>query len=379
MAPQARSSEPHSRHSHVDRLVGDQPLDERVGVERVAEQGLAGLLAVALDERPRSPLVAGMDDAAVAGRAAEAERLGLDERDAGAAPGQLAGRGDPGVAATDDDDVRRVGQRPAPPIREVRHRRVPVGSPLVVVVERRGTHRRSVAERRVRHAPWNASQSRVLDPARDRRRGLRAGPDAVASAVRRRRPTAPADVAGAQRHPGPSPSERGPGVDVGRRPDHRRRGDRSPRPSTSTTPSSRSPGMRGSPAGSVFCPLILPASPATEQLPGQSAPGSAIADPGPQTGPEFCEAGPAGDRAPDPARYLCPDPAAAAARPRHHDGPLRRPPGNRLPDRPGRGVPAQLHRRRDPRPRRPQPRSECDRVVAGWTRAPGPSRRPPRS
>ena len=53
-----------------------------------------------------------MDDPAVAGRAAEAERLGLDERDGGAAAGELACRSDPRVAAADDDDVDRVRQRP---------------------------------------------------------------------------------------------------------------------------------------------------------------------------------------------------------------------------------------------------------------------------
>ena len=270
LAPQARSSEPHSRHSHVDRLVGDQPLDERVGVERVAEQGLAGLVAVALDERPRSPLVAGMDDAAVAGRAAEAERLGLDERDAGAAPGQLAGRGDPGVAAADDDDVRRVGQRPAPPIREVRHRRVPVGPPLVVVVERRGTHRRSVAERRVRHAPWNASQSRrPRSLLASRRRGLRAGPDAVAIAVRGRRRRVPADVGRAS---GTRPRHRARAVPaltwVGD-PITRRRGRSSIATSTSTTPSSRSTGMPWSPAGVGLLPADPPGVAGDGAMPGQ--------------------------------------------------------------------------------------------------------------
>ena len=56
----------------VDRLVGDQPLDERVGVERLAEQRRARSPRRSARSAPRAPLVAGMDDAAVAGRAAEA-------------------------------------------------------------------------------------------------------------------------------------------------------------------------------------------------------------------------------------------------------------------------------------------------------------------
>ena len=62
----------------VDALVGDQPLDELEGIERLAEQLPAGLFAIALDELPRAPLVARVDDPAVPRRAAEAERLGLD-------------------------------------------------------------------------------------------------------------------------------------------------------------------------------------------------------------------------------------------------------------------------------------------------------------
>ncbi len=53
----------------VDRLVGDQPLDGLVAVERLAIERPAGLLAVARDQLARAPLVAGVDDPAVAGRA----------------------------------------------------------------------------------------------------------------------------------------------------------------------------------------------------------------------------------------------------------------------------------------------------------------------
>jgi hypothetical protein len=89
----------------VDRLLGDQLLHEPIGVERLTVERLAGLGAVALDEVAGAPLVARMDDAAVTGRRAPAERVRLDERDGHAAPGQLASRGDAGVAAPDHHDL----------------------------------------------------------------------------------------------------------------------------------------------------------------------------------------------------------------------------------------------------------------------------------
>jgi hypothetical protein len=134
----------------VDRLLGDQPLDEVVGIHRLAEQRAAGLVAVPVDQLLRSPLVAGVDDAAVASRAAKAEVLGLEQRDRGAGARQDAGGVDPGVAATDDDDVGRLGEGAIPAGRDVRHRRVPVRPPLVVAVEagrgpRRGHRHRGAA------------------------------------------------------------------------------------------------------------------------------------------------------------------------------------------------------------------------------------------
>ena len=89
----------------VDRLLGDQPLDQLVGVERLPVERLAGLLAVALDELAGAPLVAGVDDAAVPRRGAPAQRVGLEQRDGDAAARQLAGGVDARVAATDDDDI----------------------------------------------------------------------------------------------------------------------------------------------------------------------------------------------------------------------------------------------------------------------------------
>ena len=101
----------------VDRVLVDEPLDRLVAVERLLVQRPAGVLAVALDEVAGAPLVAGVDDAAVAGRRAEPERLRLEQRDLDPAGRQFAGGVDPGVAATDHDDVGRVGQVAAGAIR----------------------------------------------------------------------------------------------------------------------------------------------------------------------------------------------------------------------------------------------------------------------
>ena len=121
----------------VDRLVGDEPLDGLVAVEGLAVQRPAGLVAVALDQLARAPLVAGMDDPAVARRRAPAERLRLEERHRRAA-GEHSRRGaDARVPATDDDDVRGVRQCPTRPIGQRRHRRAPVRPPLEVAVQRR--------------------------------------------------------------------------------------------------------------------------------------------------------------------------------------------------------------------------------------------------
>ena len=57
----------------VDRLVGDQPLDGLVAIERLAVERSPGVVAVAPDQLARAPLVAGVDDPAVPGRGAEAE------------------------------------------------------------------------------------------------------------------------------------------------------------------------------------------------------------------------------------------------------------------------------------------------------------------
>ena len=57
----------------VDRLVGDQPLDRLVAVERLAVQGGAGLLAVPVDQLARPPLVARVHDPAVARGGPEAQ------------------------------------------------------------------------------------------------------------------------------------------------------------------------------------------------------------------------------------------------------------------------------------------------------------------
>src|SRR5207245_2329046 len=65
----------------LDRLVDDEPLQERVGVQCLLEERPAGLIAIALDELRRAPFVARMDDPTVPGRAAETELLGLEERD----------------------------------------------------------------------------------------------------------------------------------------------------------------------------------------------------------------------------------------------------------------------------------------------------------
>ena len=63
----------------VDRLVGDEPFDGLVAVERLAVERAARLRAVPPDQLARTPLVAGMDDAAVAGRGAPAQRPCLEQ------------------------------------------------------------------------------------------------------------------------------------------------------------------------------------------------------------------------------------------------------------------------------------------------------------
>ena len=100
----------------IDRLVGDEPLHQVVRVERLAVERRAGLLAVALDELAGAPLVAGVDDAAVPGRGAPAERVGLEQ--VTATPRRASSRAAlmPGISATDDDDVRRVRQLAPGPI-----------------------------------------------------------------------------------------------------------------------------------------------------------------------------------------------------------------------------------------------------------------------
>ena len=76
-----------------------------------------------------------MDDAPVAGRAPESQGLGLDLRDRRPAPGELPGGVDARVAAADHDDVGRVGQGSVAPRLQLRHRRVPVRTTLVVGVQ----------------------------------------------------------------------------------------------------------------------------------------------------------------------------------------------------------------------------------------------------
>ena len=119
----------------VDRLLGDEPFHQLVGVERLAVERLARLLTVALDQLPGAPLVAGMDDAAVPRGGAPAQRVRLEEGDGDPAPGQLPGRVDPRVAATDHDDVGRVRQLAPGPIRKRRHRCLPERAALEVVVQ----------------------------------------------------------------------------------------------------------------------------------------------------------------------------------------------------------------------------------------------------
>ena len=155
----------------VDRLVGDQPLDGLVAVERLAVERPPGLLAVALDQLARTPLVARVDDAAVARRGAPAERLRLEERDRDAAPGELARRVDPGVAAADDDDVGRCPAA-AGPTRSGSAGIValPERPPLEVAVQARVSPSASVASarssgRRDRRHPASVVGRLVGDPA----------------------------------------------------------------------------------------------------------------------------------------------------------------------------------------------------------------------
>ena len=125
-----------------DLLIVDQLLDQSVGVERLAIERAARVVAVALEQLGRAPLVARVHDSAIPGRPAEPELLGLEERDGGARPGEHPGGVDPGVPAADDDDIRDVRQRSVPAGRKLRHRGVPVGPPLVVAIEGRAGGRR---------------------------------------------------------------------------------------------------------------------------------------------------------------------------------------------------------------------------------------------
>ena len=110
-------------------------------------------------------------------------------------------------------------------------------------------------------------------------------------------------------------------------------------------------GYAWSPAGSVFCPLILPASPAMALCPDNLA-WISDADPGPQTGPEFIE--PAQPAIPLLIRRetyaqlaLPPQPGRVITMGHFDDHRATDCPTDQVDD-----LPAQLHRRRDPRPGR---------------------------
>ena len=141
----------------IDGLIGDEPLDQRVGVERLAVQSATRGLAEPLQQVGRPPLVPGVHDAAVAGRCPPTKRVCLEERRRDAASCKLARRVDAGVPTADHDHVRGVGQRSTGAVGQGRHRCLPEGAALVVAVERgRGGHARSVAERTRRCRPVEA-------------------------------------------------------------------------------------------------------------------------------------------------------------------------------------------------------------------------------
>jgi hypothetical protein len=123
----------------IDRLVDDQALDGGVAIEGFLVQEQTGFRAVTPNQLRRAPLVAGMHDAAIARGRAIPKVPGFDERDGHASPGQFTRRVDPAVAPTDDDHVGHVGEWPARPRRQLRHRRLPE-RPLLVVGVERGRH-----------------------------------------------------------------------------------------------------------------------------------------------------------------------------------------------------------------------------------------------
>jgi hypothetical protein len=119
----------------VDPLARDQVAHVGVGVERLAVQRPALLLAVAPDQRLGAPLVARVDDPAVPGARPPAELVRLEHGDPRSLLREPAGRGDAGVAATDHDRVDPIRERLAGPVRYFGHRGVPVRPPLVVAIE----------------------------------------------------------------------------------------------------------------------------------------------------------------------------------------------------------------------------------------------------
>src|SRR5919197_4740025 len=124
----------------VDLLVRDHLLEELVPVERLAVQGAAPLPAIAAHELGRTPLVARMDNAAVARRRAPAERARLDEHDARALLGETPRRRDARVPPAHDHDVGPIRELAPTPIGQRWHRRVPIWPPFVLAVHRRCRH-----------------------------------------------------------------------------------------------------------------------------------------------------------------------------------------------------------------------------------------------
>jgi hypothetical protein len=125
----------------VDAVARDRVADVLIALERLAEQRAAALLAVAPDQLARPPLVARMDDPAVPRARAPAQLVRLDERHLRPLLGEAPRGRDTRVAATDDNDVRRVRQRLVRSVGHRRHRRVPVRPALVVAVQTRSVHR----------------------------------------------------------------------------------------------------------------------------------------------------------------------------------------------------------------------------------------------